>query len=87
MTTRSGFMKSSIAAPSFRNSGLEQTKKGDSRLARIAARTRSAVPTGTVDFVMTTFGRVHVPADHPGHLEHVLQVRRAVLARRACRPR
>ena len=47
-------MKSSIAAPSLRNSGLEQTLNGALVSARIAARTRSAVPTGTVDLVTTT---------------------------------
>ena len=56
MTTRSGFMKSSIAAPSFRNSGLEQTAKAVLVCDFTAARTFSAVPTGTVDLVTTTFG-------------------------------
>ena len=59
MTTRSGFMKSWIAAPSFRNSGFETTS--NSTLAprsfsvrrRSRSRTLSAVPTGTVDLVMT----------------------------------
>jgi hypothetical protein len=54
MTTRSGFMKSLTAAPSFRNSGFETTSKLDLHRARPvrgdgAARTLSAVPTGTVD--------------------------------------
>ena len=47
MTTRSGFMKSSIAAPSFRNSGLETTVI----LCLVSLRgglTLAAVPTGTV---------------------------------------
>ena len=54
MTTRSGFMKSWMAAPSLRNSGLETMSKGMS-LPRFAsssattARTFFAVPTGTVD--------------------------------------
>jgi hypothetical protein len=54
-TTRSGFMKSSTAAPSFRNSGLEQTWKGVFVSLAICARTFLAVPTGTVLFVTTTF--------------------------------
>ena len=54
MTTRSGFMKSSIAAPSLRNSGLEQTANACWVSDRTAARTFSAVPTGTVDLVTTT---------------------------------
>ena len=60
ITTRSGFMKSSTAAPSLRNSGLETTAKGSvARRAvrarrRWSARTRSAVPTGTVDLSIIT---------------------------------
>ena len=55
-TTRSGLMKSLMAAPSLRNSGLEATSKGTSapRFASssaTAAFTLAAVPTGTVDFV------------------------------------
>jgi hypothetical protein len=58
-TTRSGFMKSAMAAPSFRNSGFEAMSKSTEapRLPSdswTAARTLSAVPTGTVDFVTTT---------------------------------
>ncbi len=49
-------MKSSIAAPSLRNSGLEQTEKGIEVSASTAARTRAAVPTGTVDLVTMTLG-------------------------------
>ena len=54
ITTRSGFMKSSMAAPSLRNSGLETTSnsKAAPRAANsslTASRTLSAVPTGTVD--------------------------------------
>ena len=48
ITTRSGFMKSSIAAPCFRNSGLLTTLNGWVVSRRITSRTRSAVPTGTV---------------------------------------
>ena len=49
-------MKSSIAAPSFRNSGLRADVERELRVsAATAARTFSAVPTGTVDLVTTTF--------------------------------
>ncbi len=71
MTTRSGFMKSSTALPSLRNSGLEPTalpslrnsgleqrKNGVSVSAWIARLTFSAVSTGTVDLVTTTVGWV-----------------------------
>ena len=62
ITTRSGFMKSSMAAPSLRNSGLEHMWKGTFACRLIAAATLSAVPTGTVDFVTTTTSRVaHLP--------------------------
>ena len=67
MMMRSGRMQSATAAPSFRNSGFETTSK-PSRLPRrsstsaSAARTRSAVPTGTVDLVTTTFGSAMCPA-------------------------
>jgi hypothetical protein len=58
MTTRSGFMKSVIAAPSLRNSGLETTSYStraprSRKVCSICARTLSAVPTGTVDLVTT----------------------------------
>ena len=60
MTMRSGRMKSSTAAPSFRNSGFETTANGDRRRRaaraprRSPSRTLSAVPTGTVDLSTTT---------------------------------
>ena len=47
--TRSGFRKSPTAAPSFRNSGLEATENLWWVRPAITLRTRSAVPTGTVD--------------------------------------
>ena len=50
-------MKSSIAAPSLRNSGFDATAKSAGVTARTAARTFSAVPTGTVDLVTTTLKR------------------------------
>ena len=57
-TTRSGFMKSAMAAPSFRNSGLETTSNSTftprpSSVRSSSACTLSAVPTGTVDLVIT----------------------------------
>jgi hypothetical protein len=57
--TRSGFMKSAIAAPSFRNSGFETVSNSIfaprcNNAAATASRTLSAVPTGTVDLVMTS---------------------------------
>ncbi len=55
-TTRSGFMKSSTAAPSLRNSGFEHTWNAVWVWRAISTRTRSAVPTGTVLLVMTIFG-------------------------------
>ena len=50
-------MKSSIAAPSLRNSGFDATAKSFAPVAVSAPRTFSAVPTGTVDFVTTTLKR------------------------------
>ncbi len=47
-------MKSSIAAPCFRNSGLLTTLNGCVVSAAIAARTFGAVPTGTVLLSTTT---------------------------------
>ena len=58
-TTRSGFIKSLIALPSFRNSGFEATSNSILTLrlsssAWIVALTILAVPTGTVLLVTTT---------------------------------
>ena len=54
-TTRSGRLKSSMAAPSRRNSGLETTAKAASgRRSRMMRSISSPVPTGTVDLVTTT---------------------------------
>ena len=48
-------MKSLIAAPSRRNSGLDATAKSASGLVlRMIASTSSPVPTGTVDLFTTT---------------------------------
>jgi hypothetical protein len=57
-TTRSGRMKSSIAAPSFRNSGFETTSKGWEVLFPRTSATFSALPTGTVLLSTTTTCRV-----------------------------
>jgi hypothetical protein len=58
ITMRSGRMKSSTAAPSFRNSGFDTTANGIStprffNASAMTSRTRSAVPTGTVDLSTT----------------------------------
>ena len=55
-------MKSSMAMPSFRNSGFEATSYSictprAASSASTAARTFSAVPTGTVDLLMISAGR------------------------------
>jgi hypothetical protein len=42
-------MKSSMAAPSFRNSGLETTSKGWLVACPMTRLTSSTLPTGTVD--------------------------------------
>lgn len=57
-TTRSGLRKSSTAAPSLRNSGLEHMWNGRRAVSATARWTFAAVPTGTVDFVTTTISRV-----------------------------
>jgi hypothetical protein len=49
-TTRSGFWKSSSAAPSLRNSGLETTSTSTLAFRVTSSCTRSLVPTGTVLF-------------------------------------
>src|SRR6188768_1156913 len=52
---RSGNLKSRIAAPSRRNSGLETTATSASgRASRMIRSTSSPVPTGTVDLVTRT---------------------------------
>ena len=57
-TTRSGFMKSLIAAPSFKNSGFETTSNSNlaprsPNACSMRSLTLSAVPTGTVDLSTT----------------------------------
>ena len=53
-TTLSGFMKSSIAAPSFRNSGFEATSMGRFAFFDIRSIRVLLVPTGTVLLMTTT---------------------------------
>ena len=52
-------MKSSTAAPSFRNSGLLHMWKGWRACLLTAVPTFAAVPTGTVDLVTITSSRAH----------------------------
>ena len=47
-------MKSSMAAPSFRNSGFETTSNGWAVTPRSVSATLSALPTGTVLLFTTT---------------------------------
>ena len=55
MTTRSGRLKSSIAAPSRRNSGFDTTEnRSFGTVSPMMRSTSSPVPTGTVDFTTTT---------------------------------
>ncbi len=55
MTTLSGRLKSSIAAPSLRNSGFETTEKSSrGTVSPMIRSTSSPVPTGTVDFTTIT---------------------------------
>ena len=72
---------------------LQELRVGDHVEAEVAepraasvsaslARTLSAVPTGTVDLVTTTLGSAMCVADGGGDLEHVAQIRRAVLVGR-----
>src|SRR3981081_3962838 len=57
MTTRSGCMKSCIAEPSRKNSGLETTAASWPRgCLRSTLVTMSPVSGGTVDLLMTTIG-------------------------------
>src|SRR5688572_22270086 len=59
MTTRSGFMKSTTAVPSRRNSGFDTTPMSE----RASACSTSLVdPTGTVDLLTTTDPRVRCGA-------------------------
>ena len=57
MTIRSGRWKSSIAAPSLRNSGFDTTSIGTLVRAVTSACIRAAVPTGTVLLLTMTVYR------------------------------
>ena len=57
-TTRSGLVKSSIAAPSLRNSGLFATWNGTSVTSAICRASSAFVPTGTVLLMTMIFGPV-----------------------------
>ena len=79
MTTRSGFMKSSTAAPSFRNSGLLTTSKGDLQgtlFEFISNRGTNLV--GGADrhrgFVDNNAITRDTPADVARRSQHVLQI-------------
>ena len=82
MTTRSGFMKSSTAAPCFRNSGLLTTLNG----CVVSRRMIAANLLGGADrhgaLVDDDAVAVHRPADVAGDGQHVLQIGRAILALR-----
>ena len=75
-------MKSAMAEPSRRNSGLETTAKsiGSGWSARTMSATQSPVPTGTVLLLTMTSGCLHVPATLSAASLHVLQVGLAVHA-------
>src|SRR3954470_4721867 len=91
MTTRSGFMKSSMAAPCLRNSGLLTTLKVCVVWLATASRTFRAVPTGTV-LLSTTIVYLFIARPisratpstccRSAHPEAVLQAGGAVLALR-----
>jgi hypothetical protein len=79
-------MKSSIAAPFLQEFRVGADRERIAVSALMAARTFSAVPTGTVDLVMTTLGVVHVlPMVSPR--EHVLAGRPNRLRPAASPPR
>ena len=82
MTTRSGFMKSSIAAPCFRNSGLLTTLNGCVVSRRMASRTVLGRADRHRALVDDDLVAVHRAADVARDAEHVLQVGGAVLALR-----
>ena len=61
-TTRSGLLKSSIAAPSLRNSGLLATSNGTVVTSAIRRASSAFVPTGTVLLTTMIFGPVRFDA-------------------------
>ena len=82
MTTRSGFMKSSTAAPCLRNSGLLTTLNGCVVSFAMAAWTRLAVPTGTVLLsTITVYLSMALP-DRARDVEHMREVGGTVFALR-----
>ena len=72
-------MKSSMAAPCFRNSGLLTTLNGCFVSAATVSRTRFAVPTGTVLLSTTTVYLFIARPISRGDSQDVLQVGRPVL--------
>ena len=81
-TTRSGFMKSSTAAPSFRNSGLLHMWNGSFAFLRDRARDLRRRADGHRRLGDDDHLARHVLADRLGDGEHVPQVGRAVFVRR-----
>ena len=61
-TTRSGLLKSSIAAPSLRNSGLLATSNGTLATSAMRRASSALVPTGTVLLMTITLGSVRFSA-------------------------
>jgi hypothetical protein len=65
-------LKSSIAAPSRRNSGLETTQvRTPGAVSRTMRSTSSPVPTGTVDLVTMTAGRADGDEDRVGAVDRL----------------
>ncbi len=87
ITTRSGFRKSSTAAPCFRNSGLLTTLHSTRVSLRMVSCTSSDVPDRHRALVHDDLVAVHRARDVARGRQHVLQVGRAVLAHRGARPR
>ena len=83
MRIRSGRLKSEIAAPSRKNSGLETTAKSmPGCVSRMIRSTSSPVPTGTVDFVTTTVKPSIACGDLAGGLIDIGEIGMAVAAPR-----
>ena len=79
-TTRSGLLKSSIAAPSLRNSGLLATSKETFVTSAIRRASSALVPTGTVLLMTIVLGESKMRGDLAADLPHAAQVRAAVVA-------
>ena len=75
-------MKSSMAAPSLRNSGLLATSQSRPVSSRSRAATAALVPTGTVLLITTTASRGQVRRDLVDHRPEGRQIDRAVVGRR-----